>query len=162
VSVEEMDKALIKTWRDCVGSKDTIINLGDVFMGSYPKERRMELLKNLPGYKILVLGNHDKNHSAAYWREIGFDEVYPYPIIFRNWFILSHEPLFMNDRIPYVNIHGHTHDKSYRHASYLNVSVDNTEFAPISFESLTAGRMFPEQCPGESPDTQEVPPVTHV
>lgn len=136
-SVEEMNDRLIKAWQARVKKQDVIINLGDVCMGGgYNKEKLTALIPTLPGRKILVMGNHDRAHSANFWRDVGFDEVYPYPIIYRDWYILSHEPLFLNEKIPYLNVHGHTHEKSYDHPSYKNVSVDKTNFEPVDFEVI--------------------------
>jgi len=136
-SAEEMDTTLIQAWKDTVGKDDTIINLGDVCLGGqYPKDKLHTLIHSLPGHKILILGNHDRKKSVKFWEEVGFNEVYKYPIIYKEWYMLSHEPIFLNENMPYINIHGHTHDKVYGGTSYKNVSVEVTGYKPIDFETI--------------------------
>ena len=81
LTTEEMDNALIVNWNKTVKKTD----------------------------KIFILGNHDKDYSYAWWNSSGFDMVCAYPIIIDEWFILSHEPLYTNTNMPYVNIFGHVH-----------------------------------------------------
>lgn len=134
---EAMDKALLKAWRETVTGSDTIINLGD-FCFKWTKERTESVVKNLPGYKILILGNHDRHHSLDWWRSVGFDEVYPYPIIYKQWYILSHEEVFLNEKIPYLNIHGHRHNVKLSPKCYINVSVECTNYKPVALDTLLA------------------------
>lgn len=130
-----MNKALLRSWRETITGSDTIINLGDVCF-KWSRERLQSTLHNLPGRKILVMGNHDRSHPAAWWREAGFDEVFPCPIIYKDWYILSHEPVFLNDKIPYINIHGHWHDKKFAESYYINVSVEQIGYKPVLLKSI--------------------------
>jgi len=130
-----MDKALFRAWRETVKGSDTIINLGD-FCFKWSKERLQNVILNLPGHKILILGNHDRHHSVEWWREVGFDEVYPYPIIYKRWYILSHEDVFLNEKMPYINIHGHRHNVKLASPCYINVSVECTGYRPVLLSSL--------------------------
>lgn len=56
--VEEMNEALIANWNAVVGEDDTIFHLGDVAMGQWVEWDAV--LTRLNGYKILVVGNHDR------------------------------------------------------------------------------------------------------
>ena len=151
-TVEDMDKALLKAWRTTVKGRDTIITLGDIALDkTYKFDRLKELITNLPGHKILVMGNHDRRYPVTRWREMGFDEVYPYPIIYRQWYILSHEPLFLNEKMPYLNIHGHIHNLTYNSPSYQNVSVERTHYAPLDFEALIKPRPPKQDLPDIMP-----------
>ena len=60
--------------------KDEIFILGDIGNESY--------IKQLNGKKYLIKGNHDTKMNWEY-REYGFEEVYDYPIIYENFWILS-------------------------------------------------------------------------
>jgi len=55
------------------------------------------------------------------------------------FWILSHEPLYVNENMPYANLFGHVHNsplfKDFSKQHYC-VSVERTEFAPISFEEV--------------------------
>jgi len=118
-SVEEMNETLINNWNSVVKKDDTIINLGDfAFCG---KEKAIDILNKTNGYKILIMGNHDKGRNHIWWMDVGFNEVYKYPIIYDKFYILSHEPMYMMKDMPYVNCHGHTHSESSDNSLKVNL-----------------------------------------
>ncbi len=133
-SIKEMEDFFIEEWKK-INKNDIIINNGD-FSFKFSKERVQNIIKNLPGYKILILGNHDKSKSVNWWQSVGFNEVYKYPIIFENFYILSHEPVYLNSHMPYVNIHGHLHSKNFESKQYVNISVENTNYKLVNFETI--------------------------
>jgi calcineurin-like phosphoesterase family protein len=57
--VTEMNKVLLHAWESTVKNGDTTINLGDVSL-KLNKEYLAKAIHRLPGYKILVMGNHDR------------------------------------------------------------------------------------------------------
>lgn len=63
---------MIERWNARVSSSDTVVHLGDFALAS--RERTAELLGVLNGYKVLLLGNHDRSRTAML--DCGFDEVY--------------------------------------------------------------------------------------
>jgi calcineurin-like phosphoesterase family protein len=134
-SVEDMNATIIKNWRDTISNHDKLFNFGDVALGC-SKEMLEKIIKSLPGYKVLIMGNHDRGHSVKWFREVGFDEVYPYPIIVEGFYIFSHEDVYVNDHMPYVNIHGHSHSKGTDNPQKVNVSVEKIGYKPVSFESI--------------------------
>lgn len=80
---EVMDSQLIKNWNSVVGDTDVVYHLGDLALG--PSERWDWILKSLNGYKVFVVGNHDrifageKPRQREKWDEKyheWFDEVY--------------------------------------------------------------------------------------
>lgn len=132
--VEDMNAQLIKRWNGVVTSNDVIYVLGD--FGAMGREK--EILSSLNGRKILVKGNHDVS-SNEYYRKCGFSEVYGLPVIFENFWILSHEPIYVNENMPYANLFGHIHNsplyKTYSSHHYC-VTVERTNYMPISFEEI--------------------------
>jgi calcineurin-like phosphoesterase family protein len=134
-SEEAMNKAICKSWKETVKKRDTIINLGDVSW-RLNKEWMSKTIKNLPGYKILILGNHDRGKSVKWWLDVGFDEVYKYPIIYDGSYILSHEPIYVNDHMPYVNVHGHIHTERSMNKQKYNVSIELLDYKPILFDDI--------------------------
>ena len=78
---EEMDDELFGAWRRVVDPGDTVIVLGDVTVGGL-SGRRLKRLRGAPGHKVLVLGNHEFDGTAAPFDGTvvphvdGFDEVY--------------------------------------------------------------------------------------
>jgi len=134
--VEEMDSTLVKNWNSVVKSRDKVFLLGD--FSFYNKEKSSEICKALNGHKTLIMGNHD-DKSPNYYMDCGFDSVSKYPVIFDEYWILSHEPKYVNDSMPYANIFGHVHaNKQYRDysASGFCVSVERIDYTPIDFERI--------------------------
>lgn len=87
------------------------------------------------------MGNHDRSRDITWWKEVGFNEVIEYPIIYKNFWILSHEPVCVNNSMPYVNIRGHLHRRKIE-GQYFNVGVELSDFTPVEFEKIE--RMFVE------------------
>lgn len=129
-----MNEVLIENWNGAVSDEDEVYVVGD-FGGD---GREAEILAKLNGIKYLVKGNHDVR-SNEYYRESGFKEVYDKPIILGGFWILSHEPMYVCENMPYANIFGHVHNspiyKTYSSHHYC-VSVERTEYKPISFEEV--------------------------
>jgi calcineurin-like phosphoesterase family protein len=133
-SVEAMDRALVERWNAVVEPEDTVWHLGDFGAAG----REAELLAALHGRKRLILGNHD-TAGAAFYREVGFEEVYDLPVLYRDFWLLSHVPLYVNRNMPYANIFGHVHaNPQYmtRSAQHYCVSVERLNYAPLDFEEL--------------------------
>jgi calcineurin-like phosphoesterase family protein len=53
-----MNEMLIRNWNDTVSHDDLVFHLGDVALG--PWEDWHNVLTRLNGYKVLVVGNHDR------------------------------------------------------------------------------------------------------
>ena len=136
-NVVEMDSCLIGNWNATVSEEDSVYVLGD--FSFYSEEQDQEILSKLKGNKILIMGNHDTHRTPAQWRNLGFSECSPWPIILNEFFILSHEPMYINTNMPYGNFYGHIHSNS----SYKNVSkqsacvcVERIHYTPVSLECL--------------------------
>lgn len=135
-TAESMDGQMIARWNDVVGKEDMIYVLGD--FGAAGCESK--LLEQLNGIKFLVKGNHDLQNNS-YYREAGFAEVYDKPVILESFWILSHEPLYVNANMPYANIFGHVHNSPlYKDfsAQHYCVSVERIGYTPVSFEKVAA------------------------
>ena len=129
-SVEKMDKALIQNWNETVSNKDTVLHLGDVGLGN--KEYIKEIIGKLNGKKILILGNHD-NWSEQFYRDAGFHTVSRFPIVWNDFYLLSHAPLQLSETTPYFNYYGHVHnDEKYQDtATSKCVSVERIGYRPM-------------------------------
>ena len=102
-----------------VGKKDTIIFLGDI--------GNEEMVRKIRGYKVLIMGNHDKGTSN--YADI-FDEVYEGPLFIAEKLILSHEPI----DLPFaVNVHGHEHRYILRDR-HLNVCAEHIDYYPVNLD----------------------------
>lgn len=151
ISSEDQTNKLIENWNSVVRDEDTIFVLGDFFFFYNPKEwseanvhifvsetKECErILSQLKGHKHLIKGNHDVRSDKQYG-EMGFEFVSPYPIIYDNFFILSHEPLLLSQTTPYFNLYGHVHndDRFTDTATSKCVSVERLNYTPISLENI--------------------------
>lgn len=131
--VEQMNSAIIKNWNRQVKPNDVVIHLGDFAMGKKAAQKAM--LEQLQGIIKLVMGNHDRLKVRDYY-EMGFAEVYRYPILLNGIFILSHEPIVMPKNSFFYNIHGHIHNNDSPTKHHINVCVEKTDYRPISFNSI--------------------------
>lgn len=120
-SVKEKDNAIIERWNEAVAPEDTVFILGD--FGD------MNYWYYLNGKKILIKGNHDIAKHC--------DVIYP--IIYENFFILSHEPMWVDENNPYANIFGHVHNnpiyKTVSSRSYCVCACRNN-YTPVEFEII--------------------------
>ena len=152
-STEEMDEAMVERWNAKVGPHDTVYHLGDVVIN----KKSLHHVKRLNGKKRLIRGNHDIFKDKDY-TEVGFTALYGVRV-FVDKFILSHIPLHpdcVTDRFK-VNVHGHLHANEITHEydtgmgstfhadygirpdpRYLCVSVEHTNYEPLSFEEVEA------------------------
>lgn len=53
-----MDEEIIRRWNEVVSPEDTVYHLGDIALG--PIDKSLAKITRLNGYKIAVLGNHDR------------------------------------------------------------------------------------------------------
>lgn len=125
-----MDKAIIKNWNEAVSNKDLVIHLGDVALCG--KERFKQIMSQLNGRKMLIRGNHD-NWTDEFYREAGFEYVSRYPIVWNEFYILSHAPLQLSETTPYFNYYGHVHndEKYVDTATSKCVSIERLGYRPL-------------------------------
>lgn len=105
------DKTLTK-YRESVGAGDLFIFLGDLCHKLYRNEDELcAVLEGLPGYKVMILGNHDTMPESSYYKA-GFDIVCN-AASFGN-LLFTHKPVYLPKEVNLVNIHGHLHDKIFK------------------------------------------------
>ena len=130
---DEMDEALIANWNAVVRPQDKVYHLGDVAM----KRDKIALLGRCNGHKRLVRGNHDI-FPMKYYLPF-FEEIYGTRIL--DNVLLSHFPIHPES----INkkwmgmAHGHVHNNVrplFYGPRYLNVSIEVTNFAPISLDEI--------------------------
>ena len=139
-SVGVMNAALLAQLSK-VGPEEILVIVGDVLMGEY--EQSIELVRQIPGRKILVVGNHDfkRDGRCPMLRERNlsgegplFEAVVPFLV----WsgaqgrtVLVTHYPLQVPDAhrvlLPYLNYHGHLHRgvlPPTEKVKYMNVGWD--------------------------------------
>jgi calcineurin-like phosphoesterase family protein len=146
----EMDYALFENWCRVVTKHDTVYVLGDVAL-CHP-DRAIALVRDLPGQKHLIFGNHDKR-----LRKNGdFLDLFHSP--FRDFaeikvpdaalesghqnITLCHYALRVWNKSHYGawNLYGHSHGSlaDDPNALSLDVGVDCWNYTPVSYEMLKA------------------------
>lgn len=143
--VAEMEAYMIDKWNAVVSKNDKVFHLGD--FSFLNRERTKDIVGRLNGTKFLVLGNHDRSRTRSWFLDVGFHEVSEYPIVFGQFFFLSHEPMYMNRHMPYVNVHGHIHGQKYEGNSYYNVCVEHHDYTPVAFEQIRDAVVVSEEQP---------------
>lgn len=127
---DEMDEELVKRWNSVVHPLDKVYHLGDVAM----KQQHMKIMDRCNGSKRLIRGNHDIFKTKLYMRY--FKEIYGVRVL--EDMILSHIPLHpesITQRYK-TNVHGHLHANSLDSPIHVCVSVEQTDYTPISIEDL--------------------------
>lgn len=163
--IDHHNESIIENWNNVVSDDDTVIHLGDVALG--PWVDWDGFLTRLNGYKILVVGNHDRifkggkskdQERFAEHYDKWFDEVHDslvnYNFAGRD-FNFSHFPYdgdshgadrYQEHRLPddgWPLIHGHTHKDSILSESYggtqqIHVGVDAWNYTPVSEDQIDA------------------------
>lgn len=134
---QEMDDTIINNWNLVVTNEDTVFVNGD-FFDNLNVNYVNDILRKLNYKKIvLIIGNHDKEWEDFYIKK-GI-VVVPYPIIYKDYFIISHEPMYVSTNQMYANIFAHVHDdpryKDYSARSFCT-SAERINYTPISFDRM--------------------------
>lgn len=139
-SVEEMNEKLIENWNSVVLPQDLVYHLGD-FALNVGDDKVKEILDRLNGEIVLVSGNHDKK-SFDFYRNTGrFSEIVrpKHQMIIDHFVILSHEPIYLEKRSPFINLYGHVHgNPNYQTVSPRGacVCVERWDYTPVDYNIL--------------------------
>lgn len=128
-TIEEHDEELIKRWNSVVKKNDNVFHLGDFCFG----KKNIEIAGRLNGNKRLVLGNHDVYPAAEYLKY--FSRIFG-AIEYKKC-ILTHIPVHTSQFERFkLNIHGHLHAYYISDERYVNVSCEQIDLTPISFDVI--------------------------
>lgn len=120
----DFNQKIIHHWRAMIAPEDLVYHLGDVYFGK--RSTFFDCVQSLPGVKILIRGNHDREKTNWYLNH-GFTAAMDFAAVTSRTnvrekgehylytrVLLSHRPM----EIPKlgghktVNIHGHFHNHS--------------------------------------------------
>ena len=65
--------------------------------------------------------------------------MYDLPVLYEEFWILSHAPVYVNENMPYANLFGHVHNSPiFKNFSkqHFCVSAERIGYQPISFEQI--------------------------
>ena len=139
----DMANAIIKNCNEVICWDDNFYILGDCMLGD--DSFGLSCLKQLPGKKHLVIGNHDSDNRIQLYVHSGIFYSIEWGGRLRNGkysFYLSHYPMMMGnykDRHPTWCLAGHTHSfvkfENGNNCVY-NVAVDAHNCCPVSFDQI--------------------------
>lgn len=137
-TVEEQNQIIIDNWNSRVQPEDTVYHMGDVYDTNTANSA--ELIDKLNGRKILIRGDKDMDPVEKYLEH--FDQVHNPPYVVEingSRYVLSHFYISKDqlDQLDCsVNIHSHLHADSLPDPRYFSVSLERTDFYPLSSEEL--------------------------
>ena len=141
-NVDEHDRFLIETWQEDVGQEDLVFMLGDVSFGDAAETHN--ILRQLPGQKILIWGNHDKVIRSDHSLQAHFYKMADYARISidNQPVILFHYPIWEFDMMHRgaYHFHGHVHGSTTTHPPVIpgrvwDVSLDTRPDADMKLWS---------------------------
>ena len=148
----EMNLQLVHNYNKLIDIDDTVIWLGDCFFKG-DKEEYRNILAEMAGRKILVVGNHDG--TEAQMAALGFDLVLREAVMHiagktcrLNHFPYGADPQYekpdkFKDRRPKkrpgeILLHGHTHQKGQVRDRSINLSLDAWDYKPALYTEVRA------------------------
>ena len=150
-SVERMNADLILRWNDRVAPDDTVYHLGDFAFGK--PEQWQEVLTQLRGHKILIIGNHDDEiavrkgkcktpgERADFFVRMGFDHALSDAVLsLKRTVLLTHVPTQPLPGQAAYNLCGHVHNEWAKFGPHINVGVDVRNYQPVLLEELLSLR----------------------
>jgi calcineurin-like phosphoesterase family protein len=124
----------LEGYKSVVNKRDIVFFLGDI---AFDVES-LELIKDLPGDKRLVLGNHDTDRKVDIANLcLVFDQIHGLYKYKHAW--LSHAPIHQDELRGKINIHGHTHNHHVKDRRYVNICVEHTNMRPIEYQRIIDG-----------------------
>lgn len=148
ISPEQMSNVLVENYNHFVTKHDKVYILGDVAWTT----KGLDYLRQLNGYKVIVMGNHDYKMARKYLEipNVRIEGVCQKTIGDYNT-VLTHIPIHPSEFYRWdVNIHGHLHDKQVMQprnelgfiggripdSRYINVSLEQYQLKPVPFDEI--------------------------
>lgn len=157
-SVYEMNEYMIDNHNKTVLNDDIVIFLGDF---SFKKIEIEDTVKQMNGYKYLLLGNHDSNDLKKNYKKLGFEGIFTNPIKYQDNYLshYSFRDKSLATDIHYklllkefrhnpkgINYHGHEHGERDNSDKYFNVSCETLKYEPL-FIGYTGDEKIEEEKP---------------
>lgn len=143
-TLADMEDELVTQYEIHVGDDDLVYWLGDCVLGSASRAR----IARLPGYRILVRGNHDPGPSSIARCFDGVVDrvvlnIADHPVELSHWPYKDgvregdkREFPFPTRHPGWVLLHGHTHSKARRQGNMIHVGVDAWDFRPVRMAEI--------------------------
>lgn len=143
-SVAHNNELMVENILKVVRKRDTLWLHGDIFFSSEVMYEYAPVLSERIGYLHLILGNHDfermpqaeKLLCLNYLLDLGYQI---HGLVKNRGIWLSHAPIHPDELRGSLCCHGHVHTATIDDPRYVNVSVDNTGFAPVKRQDILGG-----------------------
>lgn len=136
---EDFTERIIKNCQEMIQPEDLVIHIGDVAIGN--RRTVKDIMAELPGTWMLVMGNHDTMHSKNWWIRNGFAFACDAMVYNDVWF--THEPSNDLPKGCKWNIHGHLHNwalkdgrQPFAKPHQLLFAVEYTGYRPVNLEKF--------------------------
>lgn len=130
--IEQHNEGLIANVNEKVRPVDHLVIAGDVALYHKTEIIYKKFLNRLNGNKIILKGNHD------YWIPKGTGRYLYHVTIEKQFIAVSHYPMRSWNRSCHGswNLHGHTHALMPPLRNQYDISVDNNNYYPVSFDEI--------------------------
>lgn len=138
--VEDMNSSLIRNFNEVVSHDSIVFHLGDLLYADKgnvrDQHRAQQIVSQLNGKHVLVLGNHDITLASC--NEFSVTLPYLELLIGKQLLCLCHYPMesWNGRRLGSIMLHGHSHGNSLEVQNRFDVGVDCNAFRPISYSEL--------------------------
>ena len=133
---------IISWCKNNIHENDVFMFLGDItyrWASDEENKQAQEILKSIPGIKILIIGNHDAMIGEEFYSNCGFNYVFE-EFLWKKY-LFTHRPKNIeDDRNIELNIHGHMHKwREYNTtdgSKNINVYPWYYDNKPVTFEYI--------------------------
>jgi calcineurin-like phosphoesterase family protein len=132
-SLQEHKEFIVNQYCSIITKRDKIFLLGDVAFDL----ASLKLIKSLPGYKHLILGNHDLERGPKFTDLVGVYDKVDAMVKYKNLW-LTHAPIHPEELRGKKYVHGHTHNVIIEDQRYINVCIEHAP-RPVPIEHIING-----------------------
>lgn len=138
-SVEEMNQAIIKVYNQTVKPEDSFYFLGDFCMGDHSKAE--SYLRQLPGNKFFIAGNHDKRETIELYKKYGTYLGHLAEVTVKGKrIVLCHYAMRIWNKSHHGvwHLYGHSHGTLPEdpHSRSFDVGINCNDYKLVSFEEV--------------------------
>lgn len=148
ISIQEMNDKIIENFNNTLKWDDELYILGDCMLGN--NMAGLTYLKQIPGYKYIILGNHDTIDRVKLYKQLYRTEILGYSTMFnycKFHMLLSHYPTITGNyddgkklEQKVINLCGHSHTTNKFNdmdkGLIYHVELDAHNCYPVSIEQI--------------------------
>jgi calcineurin-like phosphoesterase family protein len=135
-SAEEHDEFVFDNIMSTGSKRDTLWMLGDLFF-TEESIKKFDEINNKFNCVNVIFGNHCTEGKGKIISKYIANNCNRFGSMFKyKGFWLTHAPIHANELRGKYNIHGHTHHHIIDDHRYINVSVENINYKPISYNEI--------------------------